>query len=163
MAHSLLRDGPDRWNTRTRNLGGLRMNVIYEGLMPVFLEEAHLKLNEMDAAYDLIREADGVGEAYEVLRRAAHTLKGNAASMGFDQIAEISGALESLVKTAIARPWRMEPAVICTFRDAVEVLRQQIHNLDTGAHAFTPSEGAFAARLRAMEKRIGGSAAESAA
>jgi len=138
------------------------MNAIYKGLMPVFLEEAQLKLNEMDAAYDLICEAEGVGEAYEVLRRAAHTLKGNAASMGFNQIAQISGAVEILVKTAITKPWRMEPAVICTFRDAVEVLRQHIHDLETGSQTFSPSEGAFVARLQAMTKRMNG-AAESVA
>ena len=139
------------------------MNAIYQGLMPVFLEEAALKLNEMDAAYDLICEEEGVGEAYEVLRRAAHTLKGNAASMGLDEIAEVSGAIEALVKAAVTHPWRMEPAVLCSFRDGVEVLRQRIDNLETGSGSFTPGEGAFVARLHAMARRVGGTSAESAA
>ena len=60
----------------------------------VFLEEATEHLAEMSRALLELEREPGDGEAIDVVFRMAHSIKGMAASLGFDSITEVSHRLE---------------------------------------------------------------------
>ena len=60
----------------------------------VFLEEATEHLAEMSRALLELEKDSEVSEAIDVLFRMAHSIKGMAASLGFDSITEVSHRLE---------------------------------------------------------------------
>ena len=62
----------------------------------LFLAEALVNFEEINRLLTLIEKNPGDSGALQALFRITHTLKGNAAGMGFSAIAEIAHLLEDL-------------------------------------------------------------------
>ena len=80
------------------------MTPQYPHLLPVFLIEAEHCLAELAAA--VAKLADNLDDeaAWRAASRAAHTLKGNAAMMAFDDIHETAFTAEVRAQAGTARP-----------------------------------------------------------
>ena len=76
------------------------MSGIDPQLLGIFRAEAGERLDTL--ADELLRAESGGGspEAVEAMFRAAHSIKGNAGMLGFQEASEIAGALEDLLEDA---------------------------------------------------------------
>ena len=112
-----------------------------------FLAEADEGITALNNAL-LALEADPTDEAaMDDVFRVAHTLKGNAAAMGYDDVSSLGHALEDLLDTVRAGERDVTPALMdLLFEgvDAVEALLAEIR--DDGAVTTDPTP--IAARLR---------------
>ena len=71
-------------------------DIDHDRILDTFLAETEEQLAEMEALVALEAQPEDSG-ALQAIFRAAHTLKGNAASMGFAAVAELAHALEDLL------------------------------------------------------------------
>jgi two-component system chemotaxis sensor kinase CheA len=65
----------------------------------LFLEEATEHLGEMSGALLCLEKAPGDGEAIDLLFRMVHSVKGMAASLGYNALAELAHHLEDRLGT----------------------------------------------------------------
>jgi two-component system chemotaxis sensor kinase CheA len=63
----------------------------------IFLDEAEEQLQILDEALILLEQEQENGELLNKIFRAAHTLKGSSASMGFEKMAQLTHAMESVL------------------------------------------------------------------
>ena len=63
----------------------------------IFLDESHRRLDELETALAQLREGEGGREAWRTAHRAAHTLKGMAATMQYQDLATLAEAMEALL------------------------------------------------------------------
>ena len=94
-----------------------------ELLLRTFLGETDDQLTEMEQALVVLEGNPGDGEALEVIFRAAHTIKGNGASMGFASVAELAHGIEDLLDRL--RTHALEPTggVVTLLLRAVDAIR----------------------------------------
>ena len=64
----------------------------------LYLTEAQKQVAAMERALVSLRGSPGDVESLEGMCRAAHTLKGMSATMGYEQLARLSGDLEKLTE-----------------------------------------------------------------
>ena len=70
------------------------MTNYQQDLWPVFMSECEKNLTEIREAIGLVQSGTGRSDTCERLHRAAHTVKGNAAMMGFHEIEQAARTLE---------------------------------------------------------------------
>src|SRR5947209_3397370 len=68
-----------------------------EELLRVFLSETEENVATIEQSLLALETAPGDREIVDTVFRAAHTLKGNAASLGFDAVARLAHAMEDLL------------------------------------------------------------------
>jgi two-component system, chemotaxis family, sensor kinase CheA len=126
------------------------MTFPHDELLQVFLAESEETLANMEEG--LIRlEADPDDRpTLEELFRGAHTLKGNAAALGFNAIGEFSHALEDLLEPVRSRALQVTGELVSLLLQAVDVLRTLVGEAGTGHPTLWPDQRALAERLRAM-------------
>jgi len=74
----------------------------------VFLEEAGEHLEDMSRALLELEREPGRGEAIDLVFRMAHSIKGMAASLGYDAITEVAHRLEDRMQ-GVRAAGRVEP------------------------------------------------------
>ncbi|MGM5488680.1 MAG: Hpt domain-containing protein [Nanobdellota archaeon] len=91
-----------------------------EEYLSIFLEETQDSL-------DTLKRVDELGAAgeFEQLRRSAHTLKGNAALLGFHQTSQLSRCLEFTFKQIINNDTALD-AVSDLLKDTIFKLEKEI-------------------------------------
>jgi len=120
----------------------------------LFIDESRQHLRSLNEGMLTLEQTPGDVESLESVFRAAHTLKGMAATMGYESITTISHALEDVLHDARARPLDVIPTALpLVFRaidaieglvDAVaagESLDGDVSSLLDALHAF-PADGA---------------------
>jgi len=104
-------------------------------LLGVFLEEAEEQLQRLDDGFLAIekdpRDAEVLGEVF----RAAHTLKGSSATMGFTRVAELTHAMESLLDLLRNGSFEADSATVDLLLQCSGVLRQLVESLSSGSEA----------------------------
>jgi two-component system chemotaxis sensor kinase CheA len=94
-----------------------------ELLLRTFLGETDDQLAEMEQALVTLEANPGNDEALDVIFRAAHTLKGNAASLGFTAVAELAHGIEDLLDRLRAHALAPTDAVVTLLLRAVDAVR----------------------------------------
>jgi len=98
----------------------------------IFLDEAQEELQELDSGF-LELEKEGVNdELLNRIFRAAHTLKGSSASMGFEQMAQLTHMLESVLDRIRRRELRVEQELIDLFLLSSDKLRKMLEEIASG-------------------------------
>ena len=92
--------------------------------MDVFLEEADEQIQIMEDKILLLEQGDNDKETIQSLFRAAHTLKGSSAAMGFDTVKEITHELESLLDLIRTEKLKLEDALIELLIQGVDTLKE---------------------------------------
>lgn len=88
-------------------------------LVSLFFEETDEGLAAMEQALVALEERPADSEAIQTLFRVAHTLKGNAASLGFGDLAEVTHGIESVLD-------RLRSGSVAVSRDVVDVLLESV-------------------------------------
>lgn len=118
-------------------------------LMRIFSAEAEENLAVMEAALVAIeKDGDADPEVINTIFRAAHTLKGNAASMDLGGVASIAHAAEGFLDDLRSGEMELTSEIVSTLLVTVDALRAHIalsgpHEKATGKRGAAPSEGPF--------------------
>ncbi len=99
------------------------MEIDRDALMPVFLAESDEMLALLEESLLALEDTPDDGESVATIFRCAHTLKGNAESIGFVAITECAHALESALDALRKRRVVASHDFVSLLLDAHDVLR----------------------------------------
>jgi len=125
-----------------------------------FFEESREGLASMEAGLLSLEAGTSDGETINVIFRAAHSIKGGAATFGFKLVAELTHVLETLLDEARAGKRALDVEATGALLTSVDVLRDLLEVAEHGGQADVDA----AAALRAdLERILSGDAAPAAA
>jgi two-component system, chemotaxis family, sensor kinase CheA len=101
-------------------------DVDRDALVRLFFEEAEEGLVAMEQALLALEERPADTEALQIVFRVAHTLKGNASSLGFGDLAEVTHGLESVLDRLRSGSVAVSREVIDVLLESVDVLREML-------------------------------------
>lgn len=123
------------------------MPIDFAALLQTFLAEARDNLEAMEA--DLLaleRTPDDRDRLHDVFR-LAHTLKGDAASLGFPRLSRYAHRMEDYLEAARAGATRLTPEATTLLLEGVDVLRGMLARAAAGAEEERSEDEAGIARL----------------
>lgn len=100
----------------------LDIDIDLESILRTFAAECEERIAEMEEAMVALESHPENGELLNTIFRGAHTIKGNAASLGMATVAEFTHTLESLLQ-------RLRAGAIPVSRKAVTLLLQSVDAL----------------------------------
>ncbi|MCB0218903.1 MAG: chemotaxis protein CheA [Chrysiogenetes bacterium] len=124
----------------------------------MFVNEAQESLGQMDVAAAQLQRSPGNKELVDQLFRQAHSVKGMAASMGYDEIAELSHSVEDLMSSFRDGDREPDKTVIDLLVEGIDILSMQVDARASDAEPRNADE--VAGRIRSL---LGGEAPKKAA
>ncbi len=123
--------------------------------LPVFIDEAREYLQILNDKLLILEEEPGHLDAIREIFRAAHTLKGMSATMGFTHMAEVTHLMESALqpyrdKEDVQLP---EELIDLLFR-VLDYLQAQVDNLASGSDIEPPDEDLLNALKEAASGKV---------
>ena len=119
-----------------------------EALLQSFLGESEEGLGEMEQALLALESRPSDPEPLRTIFRVAHTLKGNALTLGFPALGGFAHALEDLLDRLRNGEVHPNPALITTLLRATDRLRALVPAAVAGADALSPADQALQDALR---------------
>jgi two-component system chemotaxis sensor kinase CheA len=117
-------------------------------LLEVFFEETDEQLQHLDEGIlALEKNPEDIGIINNIFR-AAHTLKGSSATMGFQQIASLTHSMESLLDRLRSGQQSVTSDAINALLKSVDVLRVLVQEVQSGS----TGEACIEEALEAAEK-----------
>ncbi|HSG90370.1 MAG TPA: chemotaxis protein CheA [Pseudomonadales bacterium] len=127
---------------------GLDMSQFHE----IFMEEGFESLAIMERGLLAFDAGAPDAEAINDIFRAAHSIKGGAATFGFPRVADFTHILESLLERVRAGAIELNPARVDLLLEGVDCVRQMLRNGEDDAASHALAEG-LAIRLSAFESQ----------
>ncbi len=116
-------------------------------LLQGFFEEATELLADFEAGLLRLETTPEDSELLNRIFRAAHTLKGNSAMLGLDEIAHFTHALEDLLDRLRKGQRRVTPALVNTLLASADVLRVLLERARAGGGQASPEDQASEERV----------------
>jgi two-component system chemotaxis sensor kinase CheA len=110
-----------------------------EELMRVYLAEAEESLANLEQMLVVLELRPSDSETINAIFRAAHTLKGNSASVGLNAPAALAHAMEDLLDEVRAKRFAVTPAFITLMLKSGDVCRRLIESAMAGADELSPA------------------------
>ncbi|CAB1241521.1 chemotaxis protein CheW [Clostridium sp. MT-14] len=109
--------------------------------MAMFLEEAMDNLQTLnDSLLQLEQEPDNIDKVNEIFR-VAHTIKGMAATMGFNEVAELTHKMEDVLSEFRDGQLKVTQDVVTVLFKCLDTLEQMIKNIEDEVDEEVPIEG----------------------
>lgn len=124
------------------------MEIDREAIIKTYLAESLEHLSGMEEALVMLEEQPEDEKTIEAIFRVAHTLKGNASSLGFTEVAEFAHAVEDVLERLRNRTLRVESGLVTLLLQAVDALRQMVPGAIAG-------EGPQPAHMRLLKQLTG--------
>jgi len=102
------------------------MEIDFEALVQTFKAEAEESLGRMEEALVALEHSPEDKELLHTIFRVAHTLKGNAAALGYTGLTEFAHRLEDCLDRLLKGTARAGTELITTLLKSVDALREQI-------------------------------------
>jgi two-component system chemotaxis sensor kinase CheA len=118
-------------------------------LLEAFSAESQENLDAVEDALVALETNPADDEALRAVFRAAHTIKGNAATIGFHAVAEFGHVFEDVLARLRAHEIAMSTDLASLFLRAVDVLREAIPQAVAGATELLPAHVAVLRQLSA--------------
>jgi two-component system chemotaxis sensor kinase CheA len=122
-----------------------------EALVEAFSTESAEVLAAMEQDLLALEANPDEEETLHSLFRAAHTLKGSSALVGFDAVRDLSHHLEGLLERLRAKALRADPGLVTTLLRGVDLLRSTIDAAAAGNPPATAALDAYHQELRSAE------------
>ncbi|HXJ33510.1 MAG TPA: chemotaxis protein CheA [Candidatus Eisenbacteria bacterium] len=106
-------------------------------VVEIFFEEAAELLADFEAGLLELEESHGDAELLNRIFRAAHTIKGNAGMLGFEELARFTHGLEFLLEQIRSGARSVTTDVIEALLSAADVVRRMLRTQQTGAEPST--------------------------
>lgn len=114
-----------------------------EELLRIYLAEAEEVLATLEEMLVVLERRPGDAETINAVFRAAHTLKGNSASVGLDAPAKLAHAMEDLLEEVREGRFTVTPALITLLLRSGDALRRLIESSMAGEDALSPAAAAL--------------------
>ncbi|MDX1496942.1 MAG: Hpt domain-containing protein, partial [Salinisphaeraceae bacterium] len=132
------------------------MSIDFERLHAIFFEESFEGLDALEAGLLNLDAGDRDPETLNAIFRAAHSIKGGAGTFGFEDVANVTHALETLLDQLREGEREVSAELITALLESVDGLRELLTIAKNGEDA----DPAFVNGLReAFEKLLGDGAA----
>ena len=115
-----------------------------------FFEESREGLQAMEAGLLRLESAEPDLDTINVVFRAAHSIKGGAATFGFRAVTDLTHLLETLLEEARAGSRRLDGASVDALLEAVDVLGGLLQVAEHGGEADGAALNRVQARLQAL-------------
>ena len=125
-----------------------------------FFEESREGLQAMEAGLLRLESAEPDLDTINVVFRAAHSIKGGAATFGFRAVTDLTHLLETLLEEARAGSRRLDGASVDALLEAVDVLGGLLQVAEHGGEADGAALNRVQEKLQAL---LDGAAAPQAA
>jgi len=126
------------------------MSMDLQRFHATFFEESREGLDAMEAGLLSLEEGNRDPETINSVFRAAHSIKGGAATFGFESIAGLTHVLETLLDELRAGKRPLEAAAVDAMLGSVDVLRALLREAEHGQPADPAAVQAVLARLNAV-------------
>jgi two-component system chemotaxis sensor kinase CheA len=123
------------------------MDIDLNAVIEVFLAEAEEGLAAMENALLALEARPGDAEPLHTVFRIAHTLKGDAATLGFRPVADFAHAVEDLLERLRAGEADATAERIALLLRTVDALRLLVPAAAEGRDELSPAERALLARI----------------
>lgn len=104
------------------------MNLDLSEYMGAYIDGSRENLDTMDRMLLSIEQNPANLDAVEEIFRAAHTLKGMSATMGFEKIAHLTHEMENILDKLRSRKMEVSPPVIDLIFETFDVLRTLVND-----------------------------------
>ncbi|MDD3148783.1 MAG: chemotaxis protein CheW [Candidatus Riflebacteria bacterium] len=104
------------------------MNLDLSEYMGAYIDGSRENLDTMDRMLLSLEQNPANIEAVEEIFRAAHTLKGMSATMGFEKIAHLTHEMENILDKLRSHKMEVSPAVIDLIFETFDVLRTLVND-----------------------------------
>ncbi|NLM16735.1 MAG: chemotaxis protein CheA [Candidatus Riflebacteria bacterium] len=104
------------------------MDIDYSQYMGMYIDGARENLDLMDKNLLLFEQDSSNLEIIGEIFRAAHTLKGMSATMGFEKIAHLTHEMESVLDKLRNQELEADESIIDTIFDTFDILRQLVND-----------------------------------
>ncbi len=121
--------------------------ITLEMVLKTFLEEAEENLSKMEEMLIALETEPENDELLHMIFRMAHTLKGNAASLGFTKTAESAHVVEDLLQRLRNRNLSIHDRLISLLLQSVDFLRRMVAEETEGSGTVSPMALDFFRRL----------------
>jgi two-component system, chemotaxis family, sensor kinase CheA len=114
------------------------IDVDRDGIVQVFIAEAEERLGRMEEALLALEGSPDDPDLLAGIFRDAHTLKGNAVSLGFTDMADLAHALEDLLDRARQGAVALGPDRVAALLRQIDALRDALEGVTSGAAQAAP-------------------------
>ncbi|MDY6877408.1 MAG: chemotaxis protein CheA [Chloroflexota bacterium] len=135
----------------------------------LFIDEGEEHVHTLNQCMLTLERAPADADALEAMFRAAHSLKGASATMGYDTLATLAHATEDVLHKVRSGDWAMRPELVELLFMAIDTLQALMNGVTAGDTELTLSEAEREAdvtsvleQLRGYEQRASGQAGKSA-
>jgi two-component system, chemotaxis family, sensor kinase CheA len=118
-----------------------------DALLPIFLAEAEEGFASMEECLVALETRPHDAELLGELFRAAHTLKGNSASLGFTSVAEFLHVLEDLLDRVRHGAAALDQRLVTLLLESVDLLRDRVAREVAGDDTPSPRQVLLLAAL----------------
>ncbi|MEQ1515478.1 MAG: chemotaxis protein CheW [Usitatibacteraceae bacterium] len=118
----------------------------------VFFEEAAENLASMENMLLAVDVEDPVEEDLHTIFRAAHSIKGGAATFGFQDVAELTHELETLLDRVRKHELALTTEIVDTLLQAGDVLKAQLAGHQAGGNGAAEDVSDLIATVRRLAK-----------
>ena len=108
------------------------MHIDRDELIQIFSAESEENLHEMELAFVQLESSPGDQETLQAIFRAAHTIKGNAASLGFPALAKFAHGVEDVLDRLRTGSTTLTTPLATLLLRAVDVLRHLVETAVNG-------------------------------
>jgi two-component system chemotaxis sensor kinase CheA len=108
------------------------MHIDRDELIQIFSAESDENLHEMELAFVQLESSPGDLETLQAIFRAAHTIKGNAASLGFPALAKFAHGVEDVLDRLRTGSTTLTTPLATLLLRAVDVLRHLVETAVNG-------------------------------
>jgi len=108
------------------------MDFDRDELLAIFSAETEENLRQMEEAFVRLESAPDDVETLQAIFRAAHTIKGNAAGLGFPALAKFAHALEDVLDRIRSGALALSTSLATVLLEAVDGLREIAHGAIAG-------------------------------
>ena len=128
------------------------MDIDFEAIVRTYVAECEEHLSRMEEALIALETHPEDHQSLEAIFRGAHTIKGNAAGLSYDKVAEFAHAFEDVLQRMRAKTLSATQNRISLLLRSVDALRQMIPDAITGATELQPQHQSLLARLAAKDQ-----------
>lgn len=125
-----------------------------KAVLQVFLAESEEHLSVMEEALLALESRPKDPELLQALFRGAHTLKGNAASLGFGPLSDLSHAMEDIMQRLRSGVMVVSGEDITLLLEGVDALRQMVAAANEGSEEMTSFQQRVRARLQEAARKV---------
>jgi two-component system chemotaxis sensor kinase CheA len=123
------------------------MEPDFGAILQTFAAEAEENLRTIDEGLVVLETQPGDAETLATIFRMAHTIKGNAASLGFPTLTEFAHAFEEILDLLRKRVVVLNPALTTLLLESVDAVRLLVATAIAGESEMSPPQRALLERL----------------